>query len=89
MLSRFDIQSKDGRTYIATHDERRFHAAFSKPVAEVAIGSTNKRAKTMTRFLKSSFLWQFAGGFVLGAVGLFALTPVTDPVTGAPIEQVR
>ncbi|MFL0416954.1 hypothetical protein [uncultured Sphingomonas sp.] len=43
----------------------------------------------MTRFLKSSFLWQFAGGFVLGAVGLFALTPVTDPVTGAPIEQVR
>ncbi len=43
----------------------------------------------MTRFLKSSFLWQFAGGFVLGAVGLFVLTPVTDPVTGAPIEQVR
>ncbi|OWK31741.1 hypothetical protein [Sphingomonas mucosissima] len=43
----------------------------------------------MTRFLKSSFLWQFAGGFTLGAIGLLTLTPATDPVTGAPIEQVR
>lgn len=31
----------------------------------------------MTRFLKSTFLWQFAGGFVIGAVGLFALNPVS------------
>ena len=29
----------------------------------------------MTRLLKSSFVWQFAGGFVLGAVGLLALHP--------------
>lgn len=44
----------------------------------------------MTRLLKSSFLWQFAGGFVLGAVGLLTLVPSTDPVTGAPVaEQVR
>ena len=44
----------------------------------------------MTRLLTSSFLWQFAGGFLLGAVGLFTLTPTTDPVTGAPVvEQVR
>ena len=29
----------------------------------------------MRTFLKSSFLWQFTGGFVLGAIGLFALQP--------------
>lgn len=40
----------------------------------------------MTRILKSSFLWQFAGGFVLGGIGLFTLVPQTDPVTGAPID---
>jgi hypothetical protein len=27
------------------------------------------------RAIKSSFFWQFAGGFVLGAVGLVALQP--------------
>lgn len=27
------------------------------------------------RALKSSFVWQFAGGFVLGAIGLVALQP--------------
>ena len=43
----------------------------------------------MTRILKSSFLWQFAGGFMLGAVGLLTLNPATDPVSGAPIGQVR
>ena len=43
----------------------------------------------MIRVLKSSFIWQFAGGFVLGAVGLLTLHPATDPVSGAPIEQVR
>jgi hypothetical protein len=43
----------------------------------------------MTRLFKSSFLWQFAGGFMLGAVGLLTLVPATDPVTGAPVEQVR
>ena len=29
------------------------------------------------RILKNSFLWQFGGGFVLGAVGLIALQPAT------------
>lgn len=26
----------------------------------------------MTRIIKSSFAWQFAGGFVLGAIGMMA-----------------
>ncbi|WBH15213.1 hypothetical protein [Sphingomonas radiodurans] len=43
----------------------------------------------MNRILKSSFLWQFAGGFVLGAVGLLTLNPTTDPVSGARVGQVR
>lgn len=39
----------------------------------------------MTRLLKSSFVWQFAGGFVLGAVGLLTLHPAhADVVTGTP-----
>ncbi len=29
----------------------------------------------MRTILKSSFLWQFAGGFLLGAVGLLTLQP--------------
>ena len=29
----------------------------------------------MRTFLKSSFLWQFGGGFMLGAIGLVALQP--------------
>ena len=29
----------------------------------------------MLGLLKSSFLWQFAGGFLLGAAGLVALHP--------------
>ncbi len=32
----------------------------------------------MTRFIKSSFAWQFAGGFVLGAMGMMA-AHVTQP----------
>ncbi len=43
----------------------------------------------MTRLLKSSFLWQFAGGFMLGAIGLFTLTPMMDATAETPIEQVR
>ena len=27
------------------------------------------------RQFKNSFIWQFAGGFVLGAIGLFAFQP--------------
>jgi len=30
----------------------------------------------MRTFLKSSFVWQFGAGFVLGAIGLVALQPV-------------
>ena len=29
----------------------------------------------MRSFLKSTFLWQFAGGFLLGAVGMVTLQP--------------
>ena len=32
----------------------------------------------MTRLLKSSFLWQFAGGFMLGAIGMGALAVQSD-----------
>ena len=40
---------------------------------------------TMTRLFKSSFVWQFAGGFVLGAIGLFTLHPAqTDTAFDAP-----
>jgi len=31
----------------------------------------------MRTLLKSSFLWQFTGGFVLGALGLFAFQPAS------------
>lgn len=30
----------------------------------------------MRSFLKSAFLWQFAGGFLLGAVGMVTLHPI-------------
>ena len=47
----------------------------------------------MTSFLKSSFVWQFAGGFVLGAIGLVALQPAeaTDEFMRrfAPTQQAR
>ena len=33
----------------------------------------------MLKSFKSSFVWQFAGGFVLGAIGLFALHPSDTP----------
>lgn len=37
----------------------------------------------MRQILKSSFLWQFTGGFLLGAAGLFALTPAADAAPAA------
>ena len=37
----------------------------------------------MIRLLKTSFVWQFAGGFVLGAVGLLALHPGEHDIAGA------
>ncbi|MET4896826.1 hypothetical protein RN629_06565 [Sphingomonadaceae bacterium jetA1] len=46
----------------------------------------------MRALLKSSFVWQFAGGFALGALGLVMLHPAEAtshaPQT-APIEAVR
>ena len=42
----------------------------------------------MTRLFKSSFVWQFAGGFVLGAIGLFTLHPAqSDAAFDAPAVQ--
>lgn len=32
----------------------------------------------MLSIIKSSFLWQFSGGFVLGALGLIALQPAAE-----------
>lgn len=37
----------------------------------------------MRKILKSSFLWQFAGGFAIGAVGLFALSPAASAAPAA------
>ena len=54
-----------------------------------ASNDSKRRARIMIRVLKSSFLWQFVGGFALGAVGLLTLNPATDPVSGVPIEQIR
>ena len=46
----------------------------------------------MLKHLKSSFVWQFAGGFVLGAVCLFALQPSDAPSAfpaPAPVAETR
>ena len=47
----------------------------------------------MTSFLKSSFVWQFAGGFMLGAISLVALQPAeaTHELVSrfAPAHQAR
>ena len=47
----------------------------------------------MLNSFKSSFAWQFAGGFVLGAIGLVALQPAsaTHEMLGhfAPMHQAR
>jgi hypothetical protein len=32
----------------------------------------------MRSIIKSSFLWQFSGGFVLGAIGLVVLQPAAE-----------
>ena len=40
----------------------------------------------MRTLIRSSFLWQFAGGFVLGAIGIVTLQPgaATRLLTHAP-----
>ena len=44
----------------------------------------------MRNILKSTFLWQFAAGFALGAFGMVALVP-TDAIAGpiAPTQVAR
>lgn len=40
----------------------------------------------MRSFLKSTFLWQFAGGFLLGAIGMVTLQPgggIANPFSAA------
>lgn len=44
----------------------------------------------MTRLFKSSFLWQFAGGFVLGAIGVGAMAAhEAAPTTPAAVVAQR
>lgn len=43
----------------------------------------------MTRFLKSSFLRQFAGGFLIGALGMTALHVTAQPAAVAPYAATR
>jgi hypothetical protein len=43
----------------------------------------------MRSILRSSFLWQFAGGFVLGALGFVALQPASaQTAPGRPLSPV-
>lgn len=43
----------------------------------------------MLHALKTSFLWQFAAGFALGAIGLAALHPSEAKADTAPTHVVR
>lgn len=43
----------------------------------------------MTRFLKSSFLRQFAGGFLIGAIGMTAVHVTAEPKVIAPYAATR
>ena len=43
----------------------------------------------MIRLLKSSFVWQFAAGFVLGAIGIVAMHPAEAAPAAAPHAQVH
>lgn len=43
----------------------------------------------MPNFLRTSFVWQFAAGFALGALGLVALHPAEAPTGAAPSYVVQ
>ena len=43
----------------------------------------------MLSVIKSSFVWQFAAGFALGAVGLVALHPSEAKAASAPTHLAR
>lgn len=38
----------------------------------------------MTRLLKTSFLWQFAGGFLIGAAGMVAMNAGATAAPATP-----
>lgn len=42
----------------------------------------------MLNVIKSSFMWQFAAGFALGALGLVALHPSDGKADAAPTQQI-
>ena len=43
----------------------------------------------MINIVKSSFVWQFVGGFALGAAGLIALHPSEAKAAPAPTHLAR
>jgi hypothetical protein len=45
----------------------------------------------MRSFLKSTFLWQFAGGFLLGAIGMVTLQPtgIVADTLGVSVQADR
>jgi hypothetical protein len=43
----------------------------------------------MRTILKSTFLWQFAAGFALGALGMVTLTPADTFATSAPAAALE
>ncbi|WP_394648465.1 hypothetical protein [uncultured Sphingomonas sp.] len=65
------------RIYKCPSSSLRPGAARQTHDGHAADAAKEKRA-AMTRFIKSSFAWQFAGGFVLGAMGMMA-AHVTQP----------
>jgi hypothetical protein len=43
----------------------------------------------MRTILKSTFLWQFAAGFALGALGMVTLNPADTFATSAPAAALE
>jgi len=54
-------------------------------VAAIGMEPTAK-GSTMRSVLKSGFLWQFAGGFALGAIALVTLHPTEGARATTPTE---
>lgn len=54
-------------------------------------GGSQQDTRPMLRLFKTSFFWQFAGGFAIGAVGLFALQPAAqaDPTHPTAVYAQR
>jgi hypothetical protein len=76
------------------------HLVVTSDIHDMASTVTGPNVQALFRFhrimlniFKSSFVWQFAGGFVLGAIGLVALQPAaaTHEMLGhfAPTHEVR